>query len=403
MGTQRVLQAAVTVAIVATAGAAAAAPRERIAVIDLGGASEQTGRGSGFADVRRKLETAIVAAGFVPVTGDGLDDALSGRDTDRDAFPLTAAIADAQRAFGELRCKDVTAPARQAIGLLAARQAAGQPVPDLARAWSLLLLCADRENQIDAAHAAANQLRALGGSPDVPAAVWAKYPEIDAVANRELVQIDIDTEVPGAAIWIDFRKAGVSPLRVELPAGEHVLAAAAGNKRGWASGTAVASQKSVRVPLSDVSGAWSDVARRIARWEGKLPAPAELGWVLARVRARVAIVRHGDTIEAWGRAGLAEQPHLLGGDDGTGPISDIERELGVVTERVRAWTQHAPDPDRPLLVEDRSARGARKDEGAKKTKWWVYAAIAGAAAVGVTFIYAHDSASDHQRVELRYP
>src|SRR6185503_13237573 len=192
-----------------------------------------------------------------------------------------------------------------------------------------------------AALAAANQLRALGGSPDVPAAVWAKYPEVDAVANREFVPLEIDTEVPGAAIWIDFRKAGVAPLRVELPAGEHVIAAAAGNKRGWAAGTAVASQKSLRVPLSEAAGQWSDVAQHVARWNGKLPAPPELGWVLARVRARVAIVRHGETIEAWGRAGLAEQPHLLGGDDGTGPISDIERELGVVTERVRAWTQHA--------------------------------------------------------------
>ncbi|HZJ67928.1 MAG TPA: hypothetical protein VFD36_30700, partial [Kofleriaceae bacterium] len=62
--------------------------------------------------------------------------------------------------------------------------------------------------------------------------------------------------------------------------------------------------------------------------------------------------------------------------------------------RPTTWSSLRPRP---------CARGARKDEGAKKTKWWVYAAIAGAAAVGVTFIYAHDSASDHQRVELRYP
>jgi hypothetical protein len=399
MGSQRILQAAAALAV-GLVGTAAAAPRERIAVIDLGGETKQ----SGFTDVRRKLEAAIVAAGFLPLAGDGVDDALSGRDTDRDAMPLEAAIADAQRAFGELRCRDVTAPARQAIGILAARQAAGRAVPELARAWSLLLLCADRENQIDAALAAANQLHALGGSPDVPAAVWAKYPIVDAIADRELVKLEIETEVPGAAVWIDFRKAGVSPLRVELPAGEHVIAAAAGNKRGWAAGTAVASQKSLRVPMSEAAGPWSDVAQRVARWNGKLAAPPELGWVLARVRARVAIVRHGDTIEAWGRAGLAEPPHLLGGDDGTGPISDIQRILGVVTERVTAWTQHAPDPDRPLLVEERAPRANRKGEDDKrKTKWWVYAAIGAAAAVGLTVIYFHDSANDRQRVELQYP
>src|SRR5439155_156773 len=113
--------------------------------------------------------------GFVPVIGDGVEDALAGRDVDRDAGLVTASIADAQRAFGELRCSDATASARHAIGLAAARQAAGRAVPELARAWSLVLLCADRDNQLDTALSAASQLRALGGSPDVPPAVWAKY------------------------------------------------------------------------------------------------------------------------------------------------------------------------------------------------------------------------------------
>jgi hypothetical protein len=115
MGPQRILQAVAALATVALFGAAAAAPRERIAVIDLGGKASATAP-SGSSDVRRKLEAAIVAAGFLPLTGDGVDDALSGRDTDGDAMPLEAAIGDAQRAFGELRCRDVTAPARQAIG-----------------------------------------------------------------------------------------------------------------------------------------------------------------------------------------------------------------------------------------------------------------------------------------------
>lgn len=370
-------------------------------MIDLGG---DTPRGSGFADVRRNINAAIVAAGFTPVTGDSVEDALAGRDVDRDGAPLAAAIADAQRAFGELRCTDATATARHAIGLAAARQAGGRPVPELARAWSLVLLCADRDSQIDAAMTAANQLRALGGSPDVPAAVWAKYPEIDAIGDRELVEITVETEVPGAAIWIDFRKVGVSPLKIELAAGDHVLAAAVGNKRGWAAGTAVRAQKTVRIPLSDAAGPYSDLARRIAGWNGKMPASMpELGWVLARVRVRVAIVRRGDTVEAWGRVGMAELPHVLGGEDGNGPIGDIERVLALVSDRVRTWNAHAPDPDRPLLVEERAGTGSRKDEPAKPTKWWVYAAIAGAAAVGGVIIYAHDSASDRQRVELHYP
>jgi hypothetical protein len=400
MGPQRVLQAAVAIAIATgPAGAAPAPPapagHERIALIDLGPDSG--------ADRSRPLLAAIAAAGFDPVIGDDVEDALAGRDLERDVPTLAAAIAAAERAFGALACGDVVPAARQAIAIAAARQAAGRPVPELPRAWAYLLLCADREGRIDAAQAAAGQLRALGGSPDVPAAVWAKYPAIDAIADRELVALDIDTDVAGAAIWIDFQRAGAAPLHVELPAGEHVIAAAAGSRRGSAAGTAVQSQKAVHIPLEDAAGPWADVARRVAGWGGKLPPPAELAWVLARVRARIALVRHGDTIEAWGQVGRSEAPHLLGGDDGIAPAGEVGRVLGVIADRIRAWNDHAPDPDRPLLVEDPGSRTGRKDEPDKPTKWWVYAAIGGALAVGATIILVHDSASDRQRVELHYP
>ena len=379
--------------------ASAAPQHDRIAVIDLSTTADR-------ADAQRRLQAAIAAAGFEPVAGDGVEDALAGRDVDRDAVDLAVAMTAAQRAFGELKCSDVTPAAQQAIGIAAARQAAGRPVPELARAWTYLLLCADRENRLDAALAAASRLRGLGGSPDVPHGVWAKYPDVDAVANGELIELDIDADVPGAAIWIDFRRAGVSPLHVALATGDHVIAAAAaGGKRGWAAGTAVRTQKSVRIPLSDQTGPWSEVARRVAGWNGTVPAAGELAWVLERVHARLALVRRGDTIEAWGQVGRSEPPHRLG-DDGAVPLGDVGRVLGVVADRVRTWDGHAPDPDRPLLTEDaepRVARGSRKDEPEKPTKWWVYAAIAGAAAVGGIIIYAHDSGSDRQRVELRYP
>jgi hypothetical protein len=398
--------------------------RERVALIDLGpdlGPGRDPGHSTGHSsgpwldhgsvDVPQALEAAIVAAGLDPVKGDGVEDALAGRDVDRDSIQLAAALAAAQRAFGELACSDVTPAAQQAIGIAAARQAAGLAVPELPRAWTYLLLCADRENQLDAALAAARALRALGGSPGVPASVWAKYPEVDVVANRELVELGIDAEIPGAAIWIDFRPAGVSPVYVTLPAGNHVFAAAAGTKRGWAAGAAVRTQKAVHVPLTDAAGPWSEVARRVASWNGQLPAPSELAWVLARVHARIALVRHGDTISAWGSAGgsaggqigRADAPHLIGGNEGVAPVGEVARVLGLVTDRIRAWNDRAPDPDLPLLVESSEPRSSRKDETDRPTKWWVYAAIAGAAALGATIIYLDDSASDRQRVELHYP
>jgi hypothetical protein len=143
MGPQRILQAAVALALVAAGiglpRLAGAAPepstpgpvRERIAVIDLGSGlgSGLGGPGRGFTDVPQQLQTAIVAAGFAPVIGDGVEDALAGRDTERDAAALAAAMVAAEHAFGALACQVATPVARQAIGIAAARQAAGQPVP----------------------------------------------------------------------------------------------------------------------------------------------------------------------------------------------------------------------------------------------------------------------------------
>jgi PEGA domain len=407
----------VTSVALCAATALAAPARERIAVIDLGpapGPAPGAATSPQGASIRQRLDTALAAAGLEPVTGDGIAEALSGRDVERDAIQLAAEIARAQRAFGELACDEVTAAAHQAIGIAAARQAAGRAVPELARAWILVLLCADRENQLDAAFRAAHQLRALGGSPEVPASVWAKYPEIDAIMDRELVTIEIESEVPGAAIWVDFRKVGVSPLRIELPAGDHVLAAVAGDRRGWAAGTAVRRQKSVRIPLYDPAGPWADVARRVAGWNGRPPAPDELAWLLGRVQARVAIVRHGDAIEAWGQIGRSEAPRRLGTGSGSGDgvaaiaggdaSRAIDSVVALVAERIRTWNERAPDPDRPLLVEDRDDRdGDRGGRADRPTKWWVYAAIVGAAVVGGAFIVANDGTSDRQRVELRFP
>jgi hypothetical protein len=402
MGPQRVLQAAVAVAFATSAAAAAplAAPsRERIAVIDLSpGLGAAAGGSAG--DAPKQLAAAIAAAGFAPVVGDGVEDALAGRDTERDTIELAAAIATAEHAFGALACRDVTPAARRAIGLAAARQAAGRPVPELPRAWAYLLLCADRDGDLDTAMTAANQLRALGGSPDVPAALWAKYPEIDAVAGRDLVALDIDADVAGAAIWVDFRPVGASPAHVVLSAGDHVIAAAAGTRRGWAAGSAVPSQKALHVPLTDVAGPFADVAQRVAGWAGKLPPPADLAFVLDRVHARIALIRRGDRVEAWGQIGRSEAPHQLAGEDGVAPVADPNRLLGVISDRLAAWGAHAPDPDRPLLVED---RGGRRDEPETPAKWWVYAAIGGAVALGVAVIAVHDSASDRQRVELHVP
>jgi hypothetical protein len=260
-------------------------------------------------------------------------------------------------------------------------------------------LCADKNGDANAATLAASRLRTLGGSSDIDASLMARYPDIDAVSNREVVEVDVTPEVADATIYVDFHPA--SGTHLVLPAGEHVIAAASGARRGYVAGPAVRAQKSVAIPMPDQAGESGAIAARVASWHGQAPAAAEIASVLTLAHARVAVLRQGDFIEAWGHAGPTQPVLRLGAQV---PLADIDKLASAVAERVQAWNVHAPDPDQPLLVEDMRTRAAhKKAEGQEPTKWWVYATIGGALLAGAIVIYAHESASDTQRVELHYP
>jgi hypothetical protein len=344
----------------------------------------------------------VVAAGFEAVNGDNIEDALAGVSVDGDAVILAAAMADAQRAFGALDCNGATTAAKLAINTSAARQAAGLAVPELPRALAYVLLCADRAGDADTALRTAQWLRAAGGSTDVPNDVWTKYPEVDTLLDRDTFPLEIVTDEPGAEIWIDFRRAGVSPLKTYVSAGEHQIGAGKGTKRGWAQGKAAKTQTRLHIPTSDQTSPGSAIAARVASWNGSLPAPAELAAVLDLVNARVALIRRGNTLEAWGHVGRSEPPRRLGGEDGTGTLTEADRLLALIKDRVQTWNDRAPDPDQPLLVEDPKDR-KRKGKSEEPARWWVYAALIGAAAIGGTVLYLHDTADNTQRVELHYP
>jgi hypothetical protein len=400
MGPQQVLRAATAAGLIALGAVAEAAPpsRERVAVIDLG-------PGGAHEAVREQLARALLAAGLAPVTGDGVDSALAGISLDRDGVALAAAMADAQAQFGELQCDDAVASAKTALGLLAARQAAGLAVPELPRAWTYVLLCADRTGDFESAARAATQLRALGDAAQVDRGVLARYPDIDAVSNREVLEVEIHAERPGTRLWVDFRPAGTAPTRIVLPAGEHIIAAAQGTRRGWVSGRVVKSQPTVTIPMPDQAGRWTQVAARVAGWAGQLPPPHELAWVLAAVDARVALIRHGDTVEAWGHADPSERVRLLGGADGVRELADAAQVAALIADRVTTWRDRTPDPDQALLVESELERRTRDAKGRQegRTPWWVYATIAGALVAGGLVIYANEGADNVQRVELTYP
>src|SRR5665647_3045075 len=134
MGVERVLQAAARLIVVLGATTAIAAPRERVAVIDLGPDDP-----ANDSVIRQKLAAAIVAGGLDAVIGDGVEDALGGSSTDPDALQLAVALGEAQRAFGALDCKAAITASKTAIGIAAARQAAGLAVPELARGWTYVM------------------------------------------------------------------------------------------------------------------------------------------------------------------------------------------------------------------------------------------------------------------------
>ncbi|MFN0250499.1 MAG: hypothetical protein ACKV2T_26700 [Kofleriaceae bacterium] len=354
---------------------------------------------------RRTIAGAIVNGGLAPLLGDGVDDALAGIDLTPDAARLAAAMADAQRAFGQLDCPQTISASNTAIGIAAARQAAGLATPELPRAWTYIALCAERNGDAPLARTAITRLRVLGASAgDVPADVWAKYPEVDALLDRDLFPVEITSDAPGAVIWIDHVRVGAAPYKAMLPAGEHVVAAAVGDRRGFAMGTAVKTQTALAIPTPEVRGTFGAIAQKVASWGGVMPAASEIGAVLTLARVRVAIVRRGDVIEAWGRAGHAGDPRRLGADDdGVGTVADASRLVALIADRIAVWNDRAPDPDQllteqntPLLRETQK----RKDE---KTKWWVYAALAGAFVAGGTLLYFAETASTTQRVELHVP
>jgi hypothetical protein len=406
MGVERVLQdarrrlipAAISiVAVAAIAGAAQAAPktRERVAVIDLGPADGGALRG--------RLAGVVIGAGLEAVVGDGVEDALAGEAADKDTVQLAAAMAEAQRAYGALDCAAATAAAKLGVGIAAARQASGLAVPELPRAWTYALLCADRAQNLDEAMHAAGVLRRLGGSAEIPQDIWVKYPEVDTLLDHELFPLEITTATAGAEVWVDFRRVGVSPMKTFVSSGEHVIAAARGTQRGWAAGKGVKTQTALAIPMADQAAPTAALAARVAGWKGALPSPAELGAVLVKVNARIALIRRGTTLEAWGHIGASEVPRRLGGEDGTGPISDADRLVALISDRVQTWNDRAPDPDQPLLVEDPKDRGHKPGKSDEPTRWWVYGALLGAAAIGLGVMYAYDTAENTQHVELHYP
>ena len=242
----------------------------------------------------QQLADAVVAAGLEPVLGDGVEDALAGVDasiatrrSSRRRSPMR------EHAFGALDVQRRDRRPRRPRSRSGPRaRPPGLAVPELPRAWTYVLLCADRDGRRDAARCSRpTRLRALGGSPDVDATLLARYPEVDAVDRIASSSSSTSSaEVAGADRVRRLRASASAAARSCSPAGEHVIAAAAGARRGYVAGHGGAVAAAGRRSRCRIRpAAMARVAARVASWNGQMPSPdrARRG-ADARARARRA-------------------------------------------------------------------------------------------------------------------
>lgn len=345
---------------------------------------------------------AIAEAPALERAGDSdLADALAGELRPGSEKRGREAAASAATLAAKGQCKDARAAARAAVLELAAAQALGaEVIADVSKARAAQLICALADGDRPEAYSRAMSLRALGqqAPPDgVSAADWAQFPELDAEANVPLAELVIDSKVPGATVWLDFVEVGPARATVHVARGAHVIAAADGSAvaasaielSGW-------SQAEILAPAR--SGRWAAVDALIDQIRaGERRATAETIYEIMKITGAgyLVLLLDGGISESWARSGTEAQMLGRRRDDG--------QSVAMASKAARP--ARSPDPDRELLRETELERRVREAGQAdrQKTKWWVYAAVIGAAVVGAGIIIVGDSGDDRQRFEIALP
>jgi hypothetical protein len=154
----------------------------------------------------------------------------------------------------------------------------------------------------------------------------------------------------------------------------------------------------VQLALTGPQRSWTEVETEIARWRaGEEVTPRELGALLDRCRLRVGLVLAQEgKIEVWGVGKRGRPAQLLGSAARAAGVGAI------VNERVAAWNRGpGMAPDQEILRE--TPRDRTRGAGSKPQRWWVYASIIGAVAVGTAIVIANETAEDRQRIEVTVP
>lgn len=373
---------------------------EAVVIVDLR-SGDPAKQAESRAELAKKLRGV---SGIALRTSASLDRALAGQAHDPLGGKAKASLDAAASAYGKLDCKAAAAHASAAALAYAGLQARGDGVTgQLERAYVYALLCADSAGKTDAALAAAGLLRRVreSNADDKPPArvseaVWKRYPAIDAATNVLMSTVAVSSEPTGAVVYLDHRKAGVTPAKLVVPQGNHIIALSAEGHQPYSKRHQISADTQVSVALSKNPQADHDkVRRRVAAWKKGTASAQGLAQLMRDVGVRFAFVVSGRTVQVWGVQKYAKKARLLGRKLTSQPV-----ELGaLVVDHAKAWDGRAPDPSLPLLRETRTTTVAKK----KPQKWWVYGIVLGAVAVGAAIIAVQDLADDRQRFELTFP
>ena len=408
---------------------AKSAPVEKVAILDLRPAETPADR-ERRARSRQAFHEAVAGApdvASIAEPGSSLASALVGaiqpaiageRET------ATALLGQAATAFGQLDCAATENAVAQAIPALAGLQAVGQDVvDDLRAAYTYRLLCAHNQGDSDRAMRARARLDRLGvvqPPKGVSVLVWNLYPPLDATANARIVELEVTSQPTGAAIWVDHAQVGRTPAKLIVPVGAHVIATAVDRRHKAISIDAARDGQTVSIALPEPppESLYLALSQRVAGWRtsARDPGGVELGALARELGVRFALVLHRRTTNTSG-AGLggnrrdvvevAEIWRVAPGEKeaklmGARPLEDIDGIANAVRVQANRWDRTGPDPNVELLRETRiDTTGKGQKSG--NPKWWVYATVIGAIALGTTVFVASDLADDRQRIQLTWP
>lgn len=400
------LTAAAIVAVVALPAAAAHA--EDTLLIDLrsGDAAKLKASRDALRDGLAKVQNISV------LSGGAMNAALRGETYEPLIHSGKASMTAAALAYGRLDCANASRAATQAIVSYAALQARKRNVRDeLRRAYVYKLLCANNGKNADGARTAVARLRALGftSAPQgVAEDVWTKYSapikppvpipgSVPAPVPAAPATGELEIKQPaGATVWIDHKPRGKAPLSVKLPVGEHVVAVVNGDGAAARLTKVKAGHTSIVMVVQSADPKWEPIRASIAGWKtaGKVGSTTRMAEILRRLSVRFAFVMLPGKVEVWGVQKFRRMARRLGEATRDRPV----QLGGLVNDHASAWDGRSPDPSLPLLTEKNTPK-----RGHKPQKWWVYASIIGAVAVGAAVIIANDASTDSQRIRLTFP